>query len=197
MARTHKGPASSLPVRDRLIEAADRLFYRDGVRAVGVDRVLAEADAAKASLYAHFGCKDELVAAYVQRRIDESRASLAAYMAPVAPADRALRVFDWVIAWTEQPAFRGCPVLHVVSELSDPEHPAVRLATEQRAWMLEQFTTWAAAAGATKPSQVAGAMQVLFDGAVAASEADGPQRARDARWVAERLLAGEGKRRVR
>ena len=59
---------SAIGVRDRLLDAADRLFYQEGVRAVGIDRVLAEADAAKASLYQHFGCKDQLVASYLERR---------------------------------------------------------------------------------------------------------------------------------
>ena len=56
-----RAKTSELGVRDRLLDAADRLFYQEGVRAVGIDRVLAEADAAKASLYQHFGSKDQLV----------------------------------------------------------------------------------------------------------------------------------------
>src|SRR3954451_5232178 len=59
-----RAKTSEIGVRDRLLNAADRLFYREGVLAVGIDRVLAEADAAKASLYQHFGCKDQLVASY-------------------------------------------------------------------------------------------------------------------------------------
>ena len=66
--KARKRPKTSeIGVRDRLLAAADRLFYREGVRAVGIDRVLAEADAAKASLYQHFGCKDQLVASYLER----------------------------------------------------------------------------------------------------------------------------------
>jgi AcrR family transcriptional regulator len=171
------------------MDVADRLFYEEGVRAVGIDRVLAEADAAKASLYAHFSCKDDLVAAYVQRRVDDARARLDVFMAAVPPAERALRLFDWVIDWTEQPDFRGCPVLHVVSELADARHPARVIAADQRAWVHRQLVTWARDAGAAEPERVAGALQVLFDGAVVAAEQDGPQRARDARWMAEQLLA--------
>jgi AcrR family transcriptional regulator len=182
-------------VRDRLLDAADRLFYQEGVRAVGIDRVLAEADAAKASLYAHFGCKDELVAAYVQRRVDDARARLEAYMAPIPPAERALRLFDWVLEWTEMPDFRGCPVLHVVSEIADAAHPARVVAAEQRAWVQQHLVVWAKAAGAAEPTRVAGALQVLFDGAVAAAEQDGPQRARDARWLAEQLLTNAARKR--
>lgn len=188
MARTRRTAAPRAPVRERLLDVADRLFYEEGVRAVGIDRVLAEADAAKASLYAHFSCKDELVAAYVQRRVDDARARLEVFMAAVPPADRALRLFDWVIDWTEQPDFRGCPVLHVVSELADAQHPARVVAAQQREWVQQQLVGWAEAAGAVDPHRVAGALQVLFDGAVVAAEQDGPQRARDARWLAEQLL---------
>ena len=63
-------------VRERLLDTADHLFYKEGVRAVGIDRVLAEADAAKASLYLHFGCKDELVAAHVERRVAGARSQI-------------------------------------------------------------------------------------------------------------------------
>ena len=63
-----RAKTSEIGVRDRLLAAADRLFYREGVLAVGIDRVLAEADAAKASLYQHFDRKDQLVASYLERR---------------------------------------------------------------------------------------------------------------------------------
>jgi AcrR family transcriptional regulator len=175
-------------VRNRLLEAADRLFYTEGVRAVGIDRVLADAEAAKASLYSHFRCKDELVAAYLERRVAAARASIDAFVSTVPPKDRALRMFDWIIEWVEAPEFRGCPMQHVVSEIADATHPARRVAASQREWLFEHFTEWARAAGAPNAKAVAGALVVLFDGAVAASEQDGPQRARDARWAAKALL---------
>ncbi len=176
-------------VRERLLDAADRLFYEEGVRAVGIDRVLAEAHAAKASLYSHFGCKDELVAAYVARRTEAARASIDAYVGAFPQGERAVRFFDYVIDWTRQPDFRGCPVQHVVGELADREHPAHQLAHEQRHWLIGRFTEWARAAGAAEPARMGGALLALFDGAVAAAEQDGPQRARDAKWAAQRLLA--------
>jgi AcrR family transcriptional regulator len=176
-------------VRDRLLDAADRLFYKEGVRAVGIDRVLAEADAAKASLYSHFRCKDELVAAYVERRVSAAREQIETYVASVPPAQRAVRFFDWVVTWVESPGFRGCPLQHVVGELSDLDHPARKVAAAQRKWLLARFTEWARAARSADPAATAGALMVLFDGAVAASEQDGPQRARDARRAVERLLA--------
>jgi AcrR family transcriptional regulator len=176
-------------VRDRLLDAADRLFYQEGVRAVGVDRLLAEADAAKASLYAHFGCKDKLIAAYVERRTLAARADIEAYVAAFPAEQRALRFFDYLVEWITRPDFRGCPVQHLVGEITDRAHPARVLAASQRQWLSARFTEWARAAGAANPKRAAGALLVLFDGAVAAAEQDGPERARDARWTAERVLA--------
>ena len=184
-----KAPAARVGVRDRLLDAADRLFYNEGVRAVGIDRVLVEADAAKASLYAHFGCKDELVAAYVERRSLEARAAIEAYLADVPPAERALRFFDWVIAWTESADFRGCPMQPAAGELADRKHPARVLAASQREWIQAKFLEWVRAARVKEPQATAGALVVLFDGAVVAAEQDGPQRARDARWLAKVLLS--------
>lgn len=188
-AKRSQAPAPEPPaVRERLLDAADRLFYSEGVRAVGIDRVLAEANAAKASLYSHFGCKDELVAAYVERRAAASRAAIEAWVNAVPPRQRLRRFFDWVVEWTAQPDFRGCPMQHVVGELNDARHPARGVAMAQRAWLRERFVEWSRAAGVEDAVAMAGALVVLFDGAVAAAEQDGPQRARDARWMVERLL---------
>lgn len=115
---------SDVGVRDRLLDAADRLFYQEGVRAVGIDRVLSEADAAKASLYQHFGSKDQLVASYLERKTKDARSSIEAYLAHTPPAQRALKFFDWVVEWAESKDFRGCPLQHTVSELTDAAHPA-------------------------------------------------------------------------
>jgi AcrR family transcriptional regulator len=181
---------SAVGVRDRLLDAADRLFYQEGVRAVGIDRVLAEADAAKASLYQHFGCKDQLVTSYVERRAVDARANIESYLAATPPAQRALKFFDWVVEWAESKDFRGCPLLHTVSELPDAAHPARAIVQRQRAWFTERFLEWTMAAGIKEAKATARALVVLFDGAVAGAEVDGPQRARDARWMARRLLAG-------
>lgn len=186
--RVHPPQTAQPGVRERLLDTADRLFYREGVRAVGIDRVLAEAGAAKASLYLHFGCKDDLVAAHIERRIAVARAEIEAWVADVPPAERALRFFDWVVEVTKSPGFRGCPLQHVTAELSDPEHPARIVAAGHREWLHGKFVEWARAAGVANPAATAGALVVLSDGAVVASEHDGPRRARDARWMAGQLL---------
>ena len=185
-----RAKVSGIGVRERLLDAADRLFYREGVRAVGIDRVLADADAAKASLYQHFGCKDQLVASYLERRTADARASVESYLANTPPSQRALKFFDWVVEWAESKDFRGCPLQHTVSELTDASHPARAIAHDQRAWFTERFLEWTTSAGVKDARATARALIVLFDGAVAGSEMDGPQRASDARWMAKKLLAG-------
>ena len=185
-----RAKTSQIGVRDRLLDAADRLFYREGVRAVGIDRLLAEADAAKASLYQHFGCKDQLVASYLERKTVDARAHIEAYLTDTPPSQRALKFFDWVVEWAESKDFRGCPLQHTVSELTDASHPARAIAYGQREWFTERFLEWTTAAGVKDVNATARALVVLFDGAVTGSEMDGPQRAKDARWMARKLLAG-------
>lgn len=87
--------ARGLVVRERLLDAAETLFYRDGIARTGVDAVLAEANVSTATLYAHFGSKDRLVAAYLLRRLDRWRRVWDdAVAAATTPEDRLLAVFD-------------------------------------------------------------------------------------------------------
>jgi AcrR family transcriptional regulator len=188
MPSTKNIPVEQANVKQRLLDTADRLFYAEGIHAVGIDRVLAEADAAKASLYQHFGSKDGLIAACVQRRVELGRAQVVDFIQGVPLAERTLKIFDWIVAWAESTDFRGCPLQHVVSEIPKPEHPARKIAAEQRKWFRAQFVECLAAAGVRNRIRMADALIVLYDGAFAASEQDGPQRARDARWIAKQLL---------
>lgn len=177
-------------VRDRLLETGDRLFYREGVQAVGIDRVLAEAGAAKASLYQHFGGKDQLVAACLERRTMSGRASVEAFLANTPPSQRALRFFDWVVLWAKSADFCGCPMQRTLSELTDASHPARTVALRQRAWFAERFVEWSTAAGMADAKATARALMIVFDGALAGSAIDGPRRALDARLLARTLLTG-------
>jgi hypothetical protein len=95
-----------------------------------------------------------------------------------------------VVEWAESKDFRGCPLQHTVSELTDTAHPARAVAHGQREWFKERLLEWSTTAGVKDAKAIAPALVVLFDGAVAGSEVDGPQRAKDARWMAKKLLAG-------
>src|SRR5258708_40053756 len=94
--------------RDRLLKAADELFYAEGVHSVGIDRVIERADVARASLYSNFGSKDELIRAYLERRMEISKERLrAAVEAHTDPRERPLSVFG------AQAAVFARPVYHV------------------------------------------------------------------------------------
>lgn len=188
MASKNTTDKDAASVRQRLIDSADRLFYQEGFRAVGIDRVLAEAGAAKASLYAHFGSKDELVAACIERRTLDAKAQILAYVEAVEPEQRPLRLFDFLVDWVSQDTFRGCPVQHLVAEFPEAGHPARQQANLQRQWLQGQLELWCGEAALSDAKQTARALAVLFDGALAAAEQDGPERASDARWAAAQLL---------
>jgi len=102
----------------------------------------------------------------------------------------ALQVFRLVVEWAESKDFRGCPLQHTVSELTDAAHPARAIVTVSESGSRSVFREWTMAAGVKDPKATARALVVLFDGAVAGSEVDGPQRASDARWMVKKLLAG-------
>jgi hypothetical protein len=93
-----------------------------------------------------------------------ARARIEAYLADTPPSQRALKFFDWVVAWAESKDFRGYPLQHTVTELTDAAHPARAIAHGQREWFAERFREWTAAAGVKDPKATARALMVLFDG---------------------------------
>ena len=178
-------------VAERILSTASDLFYREGVRAVGIQRVIDEAGIAKASLYAHYASKDELVATCLRQRGDAARAALTARLAR-AHGDarrRVLALFDAQIEIVESPEFRGCPFLNASSEIADARHPAKRVIAAQRAWLHTLMKELVKEAGVASPERVAGTLVVRFDGGLASSLADGSSApARHARWAAEQIL---------
>lgn len=178
-------------VAERILRTASDLFYREGVRAVGIQRVIDEAGIAKASLYAHYASKDDLVAACMDDRAAAARARMDAALADptLDGRGRLLRFFDLQAEGITDPGFRGCPFLNASSEIADPQHPARAAARRQRAWLHETLTRLAAEAGASSPADLAGALVVLHDGAAASALADeSPDAARHARRAVEQLL---------
>jgi AcrR family transcriptional regulator len=153
-----------LSARDRLLAAADELFYEEGVHTVGIDRVIERAGVAKASLYNTFGSKDELIRAYLrgrhatrQKRITEG---LAAYG---TPREKILGVFEIQTKVATQPGFRGCAFLNASAE-SRPGGVVEEVSDENRAWMRALFTELATQAGAQDPAGLANQLVLLYDG---------------------------------
>ena len=178
-------------VAERILTAADDLFYREGVRAVGIQRVIEEAGIAKASLYAHYPSKDDLVAACMDRRGQASRAAITAALdaAPADPRAKLLALFDFQREAVVDPGFHGCPVQKTHAELHQPDHPAFRVTAVHRQWLLDLLARLVKEAELTSPDYVAGALLVLFDGAIATTMVDGdPNASRYARLAAEQII---------
>jgi len=158
--------------RERLLEAADELFYADGVHSVGIDRVIERADVARASLYGTFGSKDELIRAYLERRMTASQARLrAAAEARDDPRERLLSVFDAQAATFAQPGYRGCAFNRASAE-AQPDTAAYEVPRTYRRWFRGFLTELAAAAGAPDPERLARQVHLIYDGAMTARSLD-------------------------
>ncbi len=184
-------PALRKPsARDRLLAAADELFYAEGVHTVGIDRIIERAGVAKASLYSTFGSKDELVRAYLEGRHELRRTRLLAGLDRFDdPRDRLLGVFEVLSDMTSTPGFRGCAFYNASAE--SPAGSAVEeVSNANRAWTRGLFNELARDAGAKDPADLADKLVVLYDGASAGARMDGGSHAAHvAREIASSLLA--------
>ncbi len=180
---------SRTPARDRLLAAADELFYEEGVHTVGIDRVIEKAGVAKATLYSAFGSKDELVRAYLQGRHEARRRRITTRLAEYAnPRDRLLGVFDLLGESFAQPGFHGCAFVNATAE-STPGSAAEEATLEYRGWMRNLLTGLARDAGAPDPAGFARQLLLLYDGANISARVDhDPTAAASARAVAATLL---------
>jgi AcrR family transcriptional regulator len=175
---------------DRLLAAANELFYAEGVHTVGIERVIERAGVAKASLYSAFGSKDELVRAYLQGRAETRQRRIVERMALFEdPRQRILSVFDLLGDLAAAPTFRGCAFLNATAEGPRGETKVTRICADQRAWTLGLFTELARDAGARDPGRLAAQLVILYDGTTVGGSMDGgPAASRTARAMAEVLL---------
>ena len=181
--------AERLSARERLLAAADELFYEDGIHTVGIDRIIERAGVAKASLYNTFGSKDELVRAYLTRRHEARQARIeAALTGRSTPRDKILGVFDTQAEYVLLPNYRGCAFLNASAE-SQPGSVAEVVSAENRAWLRRLFTELAAEVGVPDPERLAERLVILYDGASVGARMDGnPHAVVAAREVAELLV---------
>jgi AcrR family transcriptional regulator len=175
--------------RERLLLAADELFYAEGVQSVGIDRVIEHAGVAKASLYNLFGNKEGLVRAYLEARhngtTDRLMASVERYR---NPRRRILAVFDAQAQIFAQPGFRGCAFVSAFAE-APLGGLVAQAAGEYRAWMRALFIDLAEQAGASDPPELGRQLLVIFDGGTTAAWMDrDPSIAGSSRAAVEALL---------
>jgi AcrR family transcriptional regulator len=178
-------------VRERLLETADRLFYAEGIHAVGIDRVIAESGVAKSTMYVHFRTKEELVAEYLRSRSNTMRARVTREVEArkqVSAEERILSVFDVLHEVISEPGFRGCAFANAAAEY--PHHDRVQEAiAHDRTWLPALFSRLLGPLGADNDELVAALVQV-YDGANTAAHLDHSKTsARTARKTAALLLA--------
>lgn len=179
-------------VRERLLQTADELFYREGIHSVGIDRILAEAGVAKASLYTTFRSKDELVRAYLEERARWLRERIEQRVeAATTPHERILTVFaDDTDRAAGARFYNGCPFVRACAEGPTDAGPAREVASAYRSWQRALFARLAKEAGLPNPAEMSRQLSIIYDGAiVTASMNREPAALASARRLVERLLA--------
>jgi AcrR family transcriptional regulator len=191
-----KASSTRLPARERLLSAADELFYEHGINVVGIDRVIEKAGVAKASLYECFDGKEDLIRSYVQARDERRRARILERIKPLKqPKDKVFAVFDILSELAGQPDFRGCAFNRAGAE-SAPESKVRSACEDAREWMRQLFLGIAQEARATDPQTLARQLTVLYDGAsVSAQFGGGATAVASARASAAVLLDATAKAR--
>ena len=184
--------ADRRPARERLLAAADALFYEEGVNLVGIDRVIEHAGVAKASLYDSFGSKEELIRCYLQARSERRQGRIRERMAQFeAPRDKILSVFDLLGETVAEPNYRGCAFQRAGAE-AGAGSTIKGTCDASRAWIRREFTELARAAGACDPESLGRQLVLLYDGAAATAHIDGDLEApQAARALAERMLSSQ------
>ncbi|MGV9611779.1 TetR/AcrR family transcriptional regulator [Nocardia xishanensis] len=177
--------------RQRLLTTAEDLFYAEGVRAVGVDRLLQESGVGRASFYRHFASKDDLVVAVLEDRdrrwLDWLRESVEARAA--TPGEAPLAVFDALAERFARKDFRGCAFINTMIEVADRDSAAHRVADRHKRRVIEYLGELLTAAGRSDADELASEFALLVDGAIVTAVREGtPDAAERARAIARRLL---------
>ncbi len=180
-------PPEASAARRRLLITATRLFYTEGIRAVGIDRIIAEAGVAKATFYNHFPSKDDLVLAYI---VELDQLGREAVLALPEQPPRAMiaaimgRISDAVTAG----GWRGCPFLNAAAEYPNPTSPVRQAIDARRAWYHDSLRKLLQADSDPSPSATASLLVALSDGLLEAAYLDDPG--------AVPALVGEGLKRL-
>ena len=182
----------SLTPRDRILEVASLLFYQNGIRAVGVDTIIAQADVAKMTFYKHFKSKDLLVLEFLKRRDELWRAWFESRVNRLAPKveDRPLAIFDALEERFSNKDFRGCAFINTMIEMADGDHIAHQAAAEHKQSVQQIIRSLLSAAGVKKSAELAKAFLLLMDGAIVTAVRERkPGSAKAAKKIAATLLS--------
>jgi AcrR family transcriptional regulator len=184
--------------RDRVFEVAADLFYRQGIRAVGVETIVRQAGVAKISLYRSFSSKDDLIVAYLENRNavfwrhwDEAFTRYAGN-----PRAQLRAIMTYLAERTTKPGYRGCPFINYAAEFPEQSHPGHLVASANKREMRRRMVELAQALGAREPKRLADGLLLLIEGTYAISQTLGGRESpgNAVAWAAESLVDGQSER---
>lgn len=155
--------------KDHILDVASGLFYNTGIRAVGVDTIVAQSGVAKTTLYDHFASKDALISAYLTKHDQEFWEAFQATLDkhPNQPRQQLMELFESFEAMIASPHSLGCPFLSAATEFPELDQPGHQIALAHKQKIRDQLQRLAKAAGAKDPAQLADQLLLLLDGAFA------------------------------
>src|SRR5215468_10076854 len=168
--------AERISPRERILAAAAELFYRQGIRAVGVDAIAEAAETNKMTLYRHFASKDELVAEYLRGEAEKVR--LGWQRRAADNPDPCAQLRAWLTDWAAHVASgkeRGCPLANAAVELPEKDHPARRVIEAVKIAQRERLIRLCAAANLAEPEMLADELFLLLEGARVTAQSMGPK----------------------
>jgi AcrR family transcriptional regulator len=177
--------------KQRILDTAAELFYDDGIRSVGVDRLISESAVTKATFYKHYGSKENLAVAYITSRHDAMLAAVTEIIEKAdSPADAIRDMADAMVANISSPGFRGSAFMNAAVDFPDPSHPVRAVVSAHRDWITTVFSELLAAANHPMPGDGADVLMLAFDGAQGGGYAGDPVAATAAlSRLVDRVLA--------
>jgi AcrR family transcriptional regulator len=174
-------PASKVPMRERIVEAATGLFYAQGLRAVSAEKIIAQVGITKVTFYRHFPTKDDLIVAYLERRAKWERDAIAQAREAAGDAPGVFRILAEAIgAESCRPGFRGCPFINAAAEYADPEHPVRRVVDAHRRWFRQTIQDLLNEINVPDSARAADQLVMLRDGAMVSGYLSDPSIVADA-----------------
>lgn len=183
--------ATTSPARQKLLETTERLIYRGGILATGMDAIVKESGVSRKTIYSHFSSKEALVAQVLHDRDERWMVWFVARSGQAdTPAGRILATFDALHEWFHSEDFNGCAFINAAGEIGDPDDP-IRAITKQHKLRLRDYLRQLAEEYvADDPDRMADELLILIDGAITVAKLlDRKEAAREAQRLARKLLS--------
>ena len=167
--------ASVAPAKRRILETANRLFYDEGIRSVGIDRLISESGVTKATFYKHYGSKDRLIVEYISQRHSLARESVDTVIREARNPKLAIQaLIDQTVADVVSPGFRGCAFINAATEFTDSRHAVRQIVSDHREWYAETLSDLLKELGHPLPGDGGDELVVARDGVMTGGYAGDP-----------------------